>query len=84
MMVLDTAAEGMEAMTVIEAGEAATVDMVEVTMIEGITKTVRMMVVVTAEEEVAVEVVMIDGKTIEIWKEVVVVVVIIEDAKTYL
>jgi len=82
MMVLDTAAEGMEAMTVIEAGEAATVDMVEVTMIEGITKTVRMMVVVTAEEEVAVEVVMIDGKTIEIWKEVV--VVIIEDAKTYL
>lgn len=84
MMVLDTAAEGMEAMTVIEAGEAATVDMVEVTMIEGITKTVRVMVVVTAEEEVAVEVVMIDGKTIEIWKEVVVVVVIIEDAKTYL
>jgi len=82
MMVLDTAAEGMEAMMVIEAGEAATVDMVEVTMIEGITKTVRMMVVVTAEEEVAVEVVMIDGKTIEIWKEVV--VVIIEDAKTYL
>jgi len=82
MMVLDTAAEGMEAMTVIEAGEAATVDMVEVTMIEGITKTVRVMVVVTAEEEVAVEVVMIDGKTIEIWKEVV--VVIIEDAKTYL
>ena len=82
MMVLDTAAEGMEAMMVIEAGEAATVDMVEVTMIEGITKTVRMMVVVTAEEEVAVEGVMIDGKTIEIWKEVV--AVIIEDAKTYL